>query len=611
MAAPSREIGTLIVVILKARNLPNKRHIGKQDPYCTVELNGDARRTKAIKRGGQHPEWDEEIRASDSEAPSTLSKGPGDEAPRIQGGRHMKLACYAEYMRDPEFIGEARVDLTEVLTKGETDEWFTLMNKGKYSGEVYLELTFWSNEPPPVKKSSSKPKVKKQYGGPGSFVPSDAPSSSPPTPPSGAATPPRDPYSSISNGLHNMSTGNLHDTSHDSIPSSLRASNSMVRRDLYSAPYETTRSQRSYHSVDSLANDFSELGVQNDQGRSSAYLPPSGSYTYPPPTTSGQLPYASAGHSEPQPSFYEYDGSSSYADPISQDAYDDGRPLTPGQVQDNGILPPAPYQAPYESGGPVQSSHISTRSHGPRYSLPTSSSGFVPIASPAPPVYVAPQFSVSSPYTVDPNLVSTSAPPHQGYGSGYGPPSRTSVPPSAPPQTGLHPSPSVIAASASYQATPPPNAYYQQYASAAYPTNARPYTTPSVPPAQHGQEGSHPLPSPPVHAPPVGSGAQELAGYAYQQTPSPYPQAPPPPPQTLSHSTSSPIHSHISRPLPQPSVRARRHSMITGAPPQIPMNGPRPPALEGYGYANIPPPPPTGSQLGWSQQCTNIVCDWV
>lgn len=24
-------------------------------------------------------------------------------------------------------------------------EWFTLMNKDKYCGEVYLELTFWSN----------------------------------------------------------------------------------------------------------------------------------------------------------------------------------------------------------------------------------------------------------------------------------------------------------------------------------------------------------------------------------------------------------------------------------------------------------------------------------
>ena len=33
----------------------------------------------------------------------------------------MKLACYADDPREPELIGETEVDLTEVLTKGETD----------------------------------------------------------------------------------------------------------------------------------------------------------------------------------------------------------------------------------------------------------------------------------------------------------------------------------------------------------------------------------------------------------------------------------------------------------------------------------------------------------
>jgi hypothetical protein len=33
----------------------------------------------------------------------------------------MKLACYADDPREPDLIGEAEVDLTEVLTKGETD----------------------------------------------------------------------------------------------------------------------------------------------------------------------------------------------------------------------------------------------------------------------------------------------------------------------------------------------------------------------------------------------------------------------------------------------------------------------------------------------------------
>lgn len=33
----------------------------------------------------------------------------------------MALACYADDPREPDLIGESKVDLTEVLTKGETD----------------------------------------------------------------------------------------------------------------------------------------------------------------------------------------------------------------------------------------------------------------------------------------------------------------------------------------------------------------------------------------------------------------------------------------------------------------------------------------------------------
>lgn len=36
----------------------------------------------------------------------------------------MKVACFADDPREPDFIGEADVDLTEVLTKGETDGKF-------------------------------------------------------------------------------------------------------------------------------------------------------------------------------------------------------------------------------------------------------------------------------------------------------------------------------------------------------------------------------------------------------------------------------------------------------------------------------------------------------
>lgn len=73
----------------------------------------------------------------------------------------MRVACYADDPREPTLIGECDVNLKEVLTKGETDgkyaifchyhilipgtEWFTLTNKDKFSGKVYLEMTFWSN----------------------------------------------------------------------------------------------------------------------------------------------------------------------------------------------------------------------------------------------------------------------------------------------------------------------------------------------------------------------------------------------------------------------------------------------------------------------------------
>lgn len=33
----------------------------------------------------------------------------------------MKISCYAQDVKEPDFIGETHVDLTEVLTKGETD----------------------------------------------------------------------------------------------------------------------------------------------------------------------------------------------------------------------------------------------------------------------------------------------------------------------------------------------------------------------------------------------------------------------------------------------------------------------------------------------------------
>ena len=96
-----------------------------------VTLNGEKRRTKAIHRGGQHPEWDEEIRFQLKEAAEEEKRNDDGTPPppppksskvkSIEGGNVMKIACFADDPREPDLIGEANVDLTEVLKKGECD----------------------------------------------------------------------------------------------------------------------------------------------------------------------------------------------------------------------------------------------------------------------------------------------------------------------------------------------------------------------------------------------------------------------------------------------------------------------------------------------------------
>lgn len=57
MTLDGPEIGTLVAVIDRAKNLPNRRTMGKQDPYCAMRLGKEAKKTGTDKRGGQTPKW--------------------------------------------------------------------------------------------------------------------------------------------------------------------------------------------------------------------------------------------------------------------------------------------------------------------------------------------------------------------------------------------------------------------------------------------------------------------------------------------------------------------------------------------------------------------------
>ena len=55
--ADMTEIGTIVVIVDRAKNLPNRKSMGKQNPYCAARLGKEAKKTETDKRGGQTPRW--------------------------------------------------------------------------------------------------------------------------------------------------------------------------------------------------------------------------------------------------------------------------------------------------------------------------------------------------------------------------------------------------------------------------------------------------------------------------------------------------------------------------------------------------------------------------
>ncbi|KAI0069000.1 hypothetical protein BV25DRAFT_1817926 [Artomyces pyxidatus] len=626
MATNPREIGTLIAVILKARNLPNKRHIGKQDPYCAVGLNGETRRTKAIKRGGQHPEWDEEVRFTVYEDDAQLrSSGVNGEPPplppkdnrspkKIKGGVKMSLACYADDQKEPDLIGETTVDLTEVLTKGETDEWFTLTNKDKYCGEVYLELTFWSNEPRPEPKSAPKvAKSNKQYGGPGSFVPSDEPP--------------------VDHQRHRAPSGTStlysEEYRRESLPGSLLPSSSSQQIDLYMPSYEQTARGKPPRgtSVDRVVNDFGELGLNDTVKRRESFPPVQpGLSVHSTSSSRYSLASSTSGHS------YQ----SSELNPPPDGGY---RAVTPqGRYHSNSVPSSqsaysiAQYQPAYQPPPPAPSGfsyHTPPRRNGPRYSVPTASSGFVPVPSASEPSGLHQLVShASEPAGLAPLPSHTPVPP-----AGYSPTSsRTPVPSSYSPMPSHSPGlPSFLPSNPSLGSFHQPQPGPPSQAMVPFPQQPA-YVPP--PPVSAPPGPAQYLPPPPPSTLPIPSQSAPPQGYPNQGPPTPTQHyeyvSPMGNASQLSPTHTIPSYVPGSRPLPQPNFSQNPRlpqnepygqapvplqltygqgstlppTQSFGPPPSAPQNSslPPPPPTQSFGLPPsvqqinpLPPPPPTQS----------------
>jgi len=65
-------IGTLVIVVDRAKNLPSRKTLGKQDPYCAARLGKEAKKTETDKRGGQTPRWSVDSASKEEDRTDTL-----------------------------------------------------------------------------------------------------------------------------------------------------------------------------------------------------------------------------------------------------------------------------------------------------------------------------------------------------------------------------------------------------------------------------------------------------------------------------------------------------------------------------------------------------------
>lgn len=133
--------GTLIIIVGRAKDLPNKRKLEKQNPYCLLRIANLTDKTNADLRGGQVPRWDEEFRFTISPEISPV----------------LKLSVLDETKKAPTLIAEAEIDFTPVFyssVKEGYDKWHPLTSGSREAGEIYLEMTFYPASSATVSRKS-------------------------------------------------------------------------------------------------------------------------------------------------------------------------------------------------------------------------------------------------------------------------------------------------------------------------------------------------------------------------------------------------------------------------------------------------------------------------
>ncbi|RAL65869.1 hypothetical protein DID88_005532 [Monilinia fructigena] len=139
-----RKLVPWLLLLIERRTYQIERRLGSKILIALLDWARKQKKTETDKRGGQTPRWDQELRFTVHDSPDYYQ---------------LKVSVFNDDKRT-DLIGETWVNLQDVIVAGggQSDVWHNLNFKGKYAGEIRVEITYYDKRPKPEKLERKEPK---------------------------------------------------------------------------------------------------------------------------------------------------------------------------------------------------------------------------------------------------------------------------------------------------------------------------------------------------------------------------------------------------------------------------------------------------------------------
>ena len=116
--------GTLIIKPTTGRLYRDTETFGKMDPFVTFQLGTTAQKTRTHESGGKTPCWSD-----------TLSFN-------LTHTTELFIRVMDEDTCSDDMVGETRLNLDPIISKGTFKDWVTIHYKGKEAGQIFMEILY-------------------------------------------------------------------------------------------------------------------------------------------------------------------------------------------------------------------------------------------------------------------------------------------------------------------------------------------------------------------------------------------------------------------------------------------------------------------------------------